>query len=143
MSIIGAIAAGLLGLVAISAANAQGSCEMIKADGDRLKCYDTAAESRKSTPVTPKEDPILLKAKATITRILKDPVSARFEGVVKRPAAVCGFVNAKNSMGGYTGRTMFVYLIKENRGYVLEVNSLGVQDAIKAAETYCTGVPGF
>jgi hypothetical protein len=35
---------------------------------------------------------------------------------VKCPAAVCGFVNAKNSMGGYTGRRMFVYLIKENRG---------------------------
>jgi hypothetical protein len=89
------------------------------------------------------DDPIMAKARTAVTKNLKDPISARFEGVVKRPGAVCGFVNAKNSMGGYTGRTMFVYLIKENRAYVLEVNALGVQDAIKAAEIHCTGVPGF
>jgi hypothetical protein len=143
MKMIRVMAAGALSLAATSVANAQGSCETIKSEEDRLKCYDAAAETRKSTTATPKDDPVLLKAKATILRILKDPASARFEGIVKRPAAICGFVNAKNSMGGYTGRTMFVYLIKENRGYVLEVNTVGVQDAIAAAEKHCTGVPGF
>jgi hypothetical protein len=86
-----------------------------------------------------------LKAKSAITKLLKDPTSARFEGVVVRAAAVCGFVNAKNSMGGYTGRKMFVYLIKENRGFVLDVpdGSAHMANAIAAVETHCTGVPGF
>lgn len=89
------------------------------------------------------EDSLILKAKTSILRELKDPASARFEGIAKRPGAICGFVNAKNSMGGYAGRRMFVYLINENRGYILEINSIGVQNAIKAAETHCADVPGF
>jgi len=45
---------------------------------------------------------------------LKDPDSARFYGIysVQKPGqprpSVCGFVNAKNSYGGYTGKTMFL-----------------------------------
>ncbi len=43
---------------------------------------------------------------------LIDPESARFEDVRAYPAlnSGCGFVNAKNRMGGYTGRRQFVAL---------------------------------
>lgn len=41
---------------------------------------------------------------------LKDPESARFRRVFVSPRgrAVCGDVNAKNSMGGYTGFKRFI-----------------------------------
>jgi hypothetical protein len=41
---------------------------------------------------------------------LKDPDSAKFMNVTYNPktSAGCGFVNAKNSMGGYIGMTHFV-----------------------------------
>jgi hypothetical protein len=91
----------------------------------------------------PADDPVITKARAAVTKNLKDPASARFEGLVKRPGAVCGFVNAKNSMGGYTGRQMFVYLPSENRAWVLEINGLDVTRGIALAETHCSGVPGF
>lgn len=49
---------------------------------------------------------------AAVRATLKDPDSARFERIIaSRNAtgriAVCGFVNAKNSYGGYTGMTPF------------------------------------
>lgn len=41
---------------------------------------------------------------------LKDPDSARFEQVThnRQNDVVCGWVNAKNSLGGYTGRKLFM-----------------------------------
>ena len=39
---------------------------------------------------------------------LKDPSSAQFEGITKKDTAVCGFVNAKNAMGGYVGFRAFI-----------------------------------
>ncbi len=47
-----------------------------------------------------------------VRRSLKDPYSARFEGLkAGRNASgsmlVCGYVNAKNGFGGYHGRRMF------------------------------------
>lgn len=48
--------------------------------------------------------------KAVIAR-LKDPDSAKFGKVVYRPdGVVCGYVNAKNSFGGYTGEKAFISL---------------------------------
>lgn len=50
-------------------------------------------------------------AKREVRRNLIDPDSAKFESVDinEKTGAVCGFVNAKNRMGGYTGRNPFVY----------------------------------
>jgi hypothetical protein len=64
-------------------------------------------------------------AKNHLNIILKDPESARTEhffGPVKHVVsfigpgyAYCLVVNAKNSMGGYTGRKVYLFLIKNDR----------------------------
>ena len=56
-------------------------------------------------------------AKAAVTAKLKDPESARFSdlrlvarGTADNPGDwVCGHVNAKNSLGGYSGKKEFRY----------------------------------
>lgn len=51
---------------------------------------------------------------------LKDPSSATFDTVFAKPAAggklVCGLVNAKNALGGYTGARPFVGLMESGSG---------------------------
>lgn len=49
-------------------------------------------------------------AQEEVARALADPESARFRDVHVVRAAVCGQVNAKNRLGGYTGFSDFVYL---------------------------------
>lgn len=66
------------------------------------------------------------QAKALVREQLIDPESARFEDVVVTRAsgggrAVCGWVNAKNRMGGYVGQEVF--LVED--GNVLFVEPLG------------------
>jgi len=34
---------------------------------------------------------------------LRDPESAMFRGIVQRPGLICGYVNARNGFGGYSG----------------------------------------
>ncbi len=48
------------------------------------------------------------KQRAKMVRALKDPDSAKFRDEVLHRDALCGQVNAKNSMGGYTGYRRFV-----------------------------------
>lgn len=74
----------------------------------------TAAEPYKLT----KSD--TAEIERSVRRELKDPESARFKGFLatktKGGATVCGFVNAKNSYGGYTGFVPFSgYLIKARK----------------------------
>jgi hypothetical protein len=46
----------------------------------------------------------------TVKAQLKDPASARFKGVKQTsPGHWCGWVNAKNSYGGYTGFQVFFW----------------------------------
>lgn len=48
-------------------------------------------------------------AKASVKARLKDPSSAEFgQVVVKSSGIVCGYVNAKNAFGGYTGEKAFI-----------------------------------
>jgi hypothetical protein len=46
-----------------------------------------------------------------VKQLLNDPESARFSEVTKGVSLgdVCGYVNAKNAMGGYVGKTPFYY----------------------------------
>lgn len=51
----------------------------------------------------------IIAAKNSVTERMKDPESVRFGEVVNRGGTVCGYVNAKNSFGGYSGDNAFVY----------------------------------
>lgn len=48
-------------------------------------------------------------AQQAVLEKLNDPQSARFENVVKNGEIVCGWVNGKNSFGGYSGFAHFIY----------------------------------
>jgi hypothetical protein len=66
-----------------------------------------AAPKQKAKPVA-KSDPIAI-ARERVKNILKDPDSARFRSeFVARDGTVCGFVNAKNSYGGYDGFRRYI-----------------------------------
>jgi hypothetical protein len=77
------------------------------------------------------------KIKEQVRMVLKDPDSAKFKlFFISKYGAGCGFVNSKNSMGGYTGFKEFVV---GPDGEVKFENSDG--DNIKflsAADVYCT-----
>jgi hypothetical protein len=54
----------------------------------------------------------IVDAKETVVGQLKDPESARFGEIwamsgTNGKRTICGYVNAKNSFGGYTGKQMF------------------------------------
>jgi hypothetical protein len=59
------------------------------------------------------DDDVLTRAQSATRNILKDPDSAQFSGLVAlqngMDTVVCGFVNAKNGYGGYSGRQGFIY----------------------------------
>lgn len=52
-----------------------------------------------------------VRAESIIRKLAKDPESVQFEETfwVKSPLIICGSFNAKNSFGGYTGSTRYVY----------------------------------
>jgi hypothetical protein len=81
---------------------------------------ETAAKAR---------DKLIADAQTLITDRLKDPESARFRAVFTSPKmlAVCGEVNAKNSMGGYVGFRRFIVAqdkagTEEDGSYFVESN---------------------
>jgi hypothetical protein len=59
------------------------------------------------------DNDVLTRAQSATRDILKDPDSAQFSGLVAlqngMDTVVCGFVNAKNGYGGYSGRQGFIY----------------------------------
>lgn len=69
-------------------------------------------EPRFKVPITSEQEQI---AKAAVAGMLKDPESARFQGIYGMQRAghpevtsICGEVNAKNSYGGYAGFSRFL-----------------------------------
>lgn len=121
-------------------------CKAMKDDKERLACYDAGAAEPAMVPVAkPPEDPILAKAKSAVANSLKDPPSARFESVARQGDAVCGYINAKNSYGGYVGKTRFIYVIKTGEGRVeypvsgINVSTIGEVNATdKLMVRYCS-----
>ncbi len=83
-----------------------------------LSINANAGSKKPSKPLEPTPEEMELKvreklmvdAKESIASSLKDPDSARFRNVFTSPKmlAVCGDVNAKNSMGGYVGFRRFI-----------------------------------
>ncbi|MHC8342513.1 hypothetical protein [Pseudomonas sp. RT6P73] len=51
----------------------------------------------------------IITAKNAVTEQMKDPDSVRFGEVVNRAGTICGYVNAKNSLGGYSGEKAFMF----------------------------------
>ena len=84
-----------------------------------------------------------LNGKNAVKNVLKDPDSARFGKLylnkyadTNASWALCGYVNAKNSLGGYTGDKRFISLGSAQNTF-LENNE---QDSwAKAWNRYCTG----
>lgn len=84
-----------------------------------------AAPKTKVAP-KPKVDPIEV-AHERIKELLKDPDSAKFRSeFVSKTGAVCGFVNSKNSYGGYGGFTRYVVTSEQAR-----VDSVDVRESWK------------
>lgn len=48
------------------------------------------------------------KAKDAVKELLIDPESAQFSNVESKNGVTCGFVNSRNRMGGYVGKTPFM-----------------------------------
>lgn len=81
-----------------------------------------------------------------IRQALKDPDSARFEGIRASQDAqgiirVCGFVNAKNSFGGFTGRQPFNGILSPSSFTLAYIGSDEI--GFSVANAYCTkaGIP--
>ncbi|WP_425099179.1 hypothetical protein [Tropicibacter sp. S64] len=78
--------------------------------------------------------------KSEVRERLKDPSSAEF-GTIKAAQdghiiTVCGFVNAKNSYGAYTGRKPFYGMLTQSRGF--SVIALGGSEGeVTATFTIC------
>ncbi|HAG77581.1 MAG: hypothetical protein CMK96_02410 [Pseudomonas sp.] len=74
-----------------------------EAERDADKAENQRAEQEKYTAIA--------AAKRAVTQRLNDPDSAKFGKVVRRPSGiVCGYVNAKNAMGGYAGEKGFIVM---------------------------------
>ena len=115
--------AAALSMGVVSATNAfaqQSDCKSIQDPQARLACFDKLATKTKATTkkTASKEDVVITQAKAAVAKKLKDPTSPLFTELKRanRPNlkgelvdSVCGFVNAKNSYGGYVGAKPFFY----------------------------------
>lgn len=69
-----------------------------------------AATVQAATPLGPPTDAQFAAARRAFDEQLLDHTSARFRDVHGDAGAICGFVNAKNRMGAYTGWTRFVVM---------------------------------
>lgn len=63
----------------------------------------TAADEQRA------EETVIAAAKLAVVGTLRDPGSAEFGTVELTNGVVCGFVNARNAFGGYTGMQAFMF----------------------------------
>jgi hypothetical protein len=64
------------------------------------------------------------EARRAVTRTMKDPDSARFGALfqgrgMSGKLTVCGEVDAKNGIGGYTGMTPFIYFAETDQAMLI------------------------
>ena len=110
---------GFLGLSSISACliflfltNAQtpifGEAYELRKQRDEMKNEVT----RKSKEEDQQQLNDILNAREHIKGRLKDPSSAKFSGeFIGKNDAICGHINAKNSFGGYTGESRYIFSV--------------------------------
>lgn len=105
----------------------RGSADLAKAASPRTRISVAAAEL-----ATNVSDPVLDKAKVTISATMEDPGSAEFidmkramrKNMLGRPVdTICGRVKGKSVSGGETGERPFLYLVKEDEAYVVDGKS--------------------
>ena len=101
---------------------------------------------RETTELTPDQRTVIEQA---VRLQLKDPESARFgdftAGLSSEGVTVCGIVNAKNSLGGYTGGVRFFGVLKGTTFTDVTIDSAGADD-IPIARLRCRKVgliPGW
>lgn len=89
--------------------------------------WDGGSPSRRDPEIdrSIKEYSWMEKGKDSVREILRDPDGAKFSDVFfhKGPAGIpvaCGFVNAKNGFGGYSGRQRFISAGRADRTYLEE-----------------------
>ncbi|WP_315809468.1 hypothetical protein [Pseudomonas sp. C9-3] len=73
---------------------------------------DAAAEKQRAAEAKVRQEVFLTQAiaKEAVLAKLKDPDSAKFGQIISKASGiVCGYVNAKNAFGGYTGDKAFMY----------------------------------
>ncbi|HKU65955.1 MAG TPA: hypothetical protein VJQ06_12935 [Rhizomicrobium sp.] len=72
------------------------------------------------------DEPVFVAAKNAVLQQLKDPNSAQFGPLARQTKpnvrgeptdVICGAVNARNSFGGYSGMSGFVYFVSDPRVY--------------------------
>jgi hypothetical protein len=118
-------------------------CRAIQDPRARLACFDKAPTS-KATPKQAAKKPTdeFAEAKAAMSRKLVDPESARFTDLFgvstqEEGPIVCGMINSKNQMGGYTGARGFIY---QPRSKLATLMLSGASDSDykgQNAATYC------
>jgi hypothetical protein len=131
-------AAVSMGVFSVTNAFAQQlDCKSIQDPQARLACFDKLTSQTKSTSkkAAPKEDAVITQAKAAVAKKLKDPTSPLFTELkrAKRPNlkgdlvdSVCGFVNAKNSYGGYSGAKPFYYDTRDDSVALVDGSSADI-----------------
>jgi hypothetical protein len=120
-------------------------CNTASSDGGSL--VPEAAAAQPPSPGSPPKPETVAALKSVAAKQLKNPNSARWErmqqatrpNVAGKPMdVVCGYVNAKNSFGGYIGAKPFIYFVETQNLYVT-----GADDNLAASDTvkmFCSGL---
>jgi hypothetical protein len=134
-----------MSLFATSTTTHAQDCQSIQDPQARLACYDKAAKSKQPTKKTRTTDEFAA-AKRAVLKKLVDPESARWgefwHGQGTSGPVICGFVNAKNRMGGYDGMRGFVYVPSVDQSILLFSGEADPNWAATGVENYCAGCLG-
>lgn len=104
-----------------------GAADLAKVASPRTRIGVSASEHSAET-----SDPVLDKAKVTISAKVEDPESAEFtdmkrtmrKNTLGRPVdTICGRVKGRSASGGETADRPFLYLVKEDEAYVVDGKS--------------------
>lgn len=98
-------------------------------EDDRISNEANEKNEVKSEPVKLPTKTQLKAIQDSVKEALKDPYSAKFKNIKVSGLSYCGEVNAKNSMGGYTGYTKFTgFIIMRGKAAVAVVSQIDSQD---------------
>lgn len=79
------------------------------------------------------------EARKAVLKMLKDPDSAKFGKFTNvNEKAACLTVNARNSMGGYTGDQQAYLIIDEGKWIAIDISTLSHDDCIELMTKYAT-----